>query len=224
MSRNSTGIPVRRELPVRSVVRPVYVRAHRVEGRQAHETEHAPDNPWAYQSGPIIVQSLPQKVTLVGVSAMIPELLARLHAEDQTAFNDLVTALYGELHRVPSRHLRGERAGHTLRTTALVHEVYLKLAGDRDSGFHDRVHFLSVASRALDHRHSTGSKNAKRTSGTAGSRCCSGSARQRGPIPRGADRNALLRRDDRGGNGRGAWQVGPHRAASFTLGPRLAIS
>jgi len=50
---------------------------------------------------------------------------------------------------VASRHLRGERSGHTLQTTALVHEVYLKLSGDRDAEFNDRTHFLSVASRVM---------------------------------------------------------------------------
>jgi RNA polymerase sigma factor (TIGR02999 family) len=67
------------------------------------------------------------------------------------ALNDLVTALYSELRRVASRRLRGERNGHTLQTTALVHEVYMKLAGDRECGFVDRVHFLSVASRVMRH-------------------------------------------------------------------------
>jgi RNA polymerase sigma factor (TIGR02999 family) len=61
----------------------------------------------------------------------------------------LVSTLYGELHRVASRQLRGERMGHTLQTTALVHEVYLKLAGGRECGFNDRAHFLCLASRVM---------------------------------------------------------------------------
>lgn len=84
-----------------------------------------------------------------GVSTTLPDLLERSRTGDEAALNELVTALYGELHRVASRHLRGERSGHTLQTTALVHEVYLKLAGNRDWGFNDRVHFLSVASRVM---------------------------------------------------------------------------
>jgi RNA polymerase sigma factor (TIGR02999 family) len=76
-------------------------------------------------------------------------LLERLRAHDEIALNELVTVLYDELRRVASRHLRGERTGHTLQTTALVHEVYLKLTGDRECGFNDRVHFLSVASRVM---------------------------------------------------------------------------
>ena len=79
----------------------------------------------------------------------VPELLERSRAGDEAALNELVTVLYGELRKVASRHLRGERDGHTLQTTALVHEVYLKLAGDHGRGFNDRAHFLSVASRVM---------------------------------------------------------------------------
>jgi RNA polymerase sigma factor (TIGR02999 family) len=83
------------------------------------------------------------------VGYAIPELLERFRGGDEAALDELVTTLYSELRRVASRHLRGERAGHTLQTTALVHEVYLKLAGDHPLGFNDRVHFLSVASRVM---------------------------------------------------------------------------
>lgn len=80
----------------------------------------------------------------------LPELLDRLRsAGDQSALNELVTVLYGELHRLAARRLRAERDGHTLQTTALVHEAYLKLAGGSQSGFADRAHFLSVASRVM---------------------------------------------------------------------------
>lgn len=85
----------------------------------------------------------------MGVNPAIPELLERFRSGDEAALNELVAALYTELRRVASRHLRGERPGHTLQTTALVHEVYLKLAGDRECGYTDRAHFLSVASRVM---------------------------------------------------------------------------
>jgi RNA polymerase sigma factor (TIGR02999 family) len=83
------------------------------------------------------------------VNLGVPELLGRSRAGDEDALNGLVTTLYSELRRVASRHLRGERNSHTLQTTALVHEVYLKLAGDRQCGFNDRAHFLSVAARVM---------------------------------------------------------------------------
>ena len=63
--------------------------------------------------------------------------------------NELVTALYDELRRIAARHLRGERPEHTLQTTALVHEAYLRLFSDAPRQFADRVHFLAVASRVM---------------------------------------------------------------------------
>jgi RNA polymerase sigma factor (TIGR02999 family) len=68
---------------------------------------------------------------------------------DESALDELVTALYGELRRIAARQLRGERPCHTLQTTGLVHEAYLKLLGDNQRGFSDRVHFLAVASRVM---------------------------------------------------------------------------
>ena len=79
----------------------------------------------------------------------VPQLLERLRAGDESALNELVTALYGELRRIAARQLRGERPCHTLQTTGLVHEAYLKLVGDNQRGFSDRIHFLAVASRVM---------------------------------------------------------------------------
>jgi RNA polymerase sigma factor (TIGR02999 family) len=79
----------------------------------------------------------------------LAELFERLRSGDQSALNDLVTALYPELRRIAGRKLRSERAGHTLQTTALVHEAYLKLIGDDPRRFTDRVHFLAVAARVM---------------------------------------------------------------------------
>jgi RNA polymerase sigma factor (TIGR02999 family) len=83
------------------------------------------------------------------MSAALPQLLERFRAGEEAALNELVTVLYSELRRIASRHLRRERTGHTLQTTALVHEVYLKLAGDYECGFTDKAHFLSVAARVM---------------------------------------------------------------------------
>lgn len=79
----------------------------------------------------------------------VPVLLERLRGGDETVLNDLVAALYGELHRIAARQLRGERPAHTLQATALVHEAYLKLVGDSHRQFADRVHFLAVAARVM---------------------------------------------------------------------------
>lgn len=79
----------------------------------------------------------------------VSRLLERLRAGDESALNELVAALYEELHRIAARQLRGDRPCHTLQTTALLHEAYLKLAGDKERGFADRVHFLAVATKVM---------------------------------------------------------------------------
>ncbi len=64
------------------------------------------------------------------------------------SIDGLTVALYDELRRLARQRLRGERGGHTLQTTALVHEAYLRLAGS-EPGAHDRVHFLALAARTM---------------------------------------------------------------------------
>ncbi|HWC98773.1 MAG TPA: ECF-type sigma factor [Candidatus Sulfopaludibacter sp.] len=83
--------------------------------------------------------------------ATLTELLEKLKTGDEAALNELVSLLYLELRRIAALHLRKERAPHTLQTTALVHEVYLKLMQHNHHEFADRVHFLAVASRAMRH-------------------------------------------------------------------------
>ena len=79
----------------------------------------------------------------------MPQLFDRLRGGDQSVLNELMTELYGELHRIASRHLQSERANHTLQTTALVHEVYLKLFDRQNQQYTDKAHFLAVASRVM---------------------------------------------------------------------------
>jgi len=60
-----------------------------------------------------------------------------------------VPLVYEDLRRIARRQLLGERTGHTLTTTALVHESYLKLSEQTRAVFRDRTHFLPVASQAM---------------------------------------------------------------------------
>jgi len=69
--------------------------------------------------------------------------------KDQSALNQLVNALYGDLHRIAARHLRSERSEHTLQATALLHEAYVKLSEETQRQFNGRTHFLAVASRVM---------------------------------------------------------------------------
>jgi RNA polymerase sigma factor (TIGR02999 family) len=79
----------------------------------------------------------------------ITQLLHRWQQGDAEATEKLLPLVYGELRRIARRHLRGERDGHTLEATALVHEVYLRLAGGGELHWNDRVHFYAVAAQMM---------------------------------------------------------------------------
>ncbi len=68
---------------------------------------------------------------------------------ERSALDALVPHVYGELRRQADRYLRGQRAGHTLQATALVHEAFLRLVDQTHVSFKDRAHFFAVASRAM---------------------------------------------------------------------------
>jgi RNA polymerase sigma factor (TIGR02999 family) len=76
-------------------------------------------------------------------------LLADLAGGSDSAANALFPLLYDELRRIASRQLRSERPNHTLSTTALVHEAYLRLVDQTRAQWVSRVQFLSVAARAM---------------------------------------------------------------------------
>jgi RNA polymerase sigma factor (TIGR02999 family) len=61
----------------------------------------------------------------------------------------LMPLVYGELRRQASRHLSKERPNHTLQTTALIHEAYLKLIGQKEVEWQNRNHFFAIASTAM---------------------------------------------------------------------------
>ena len=78
----------------------------------------------------------------------VTDLLAASRRGDPSAFDQLLPLVYQELHAIAERHMRGERPGHTLQPTALVHEAFLRLAG-ADSPYDDRTHFIRAASQAM---------------------------------------------------------------------------
>lgn len=79
----------------------------------------------------------------------VTDLLLLAGTGDRGAFDRVLGLVYDELRRMAHRQLRGEPDGHTLCTTALVHEAYLKLVDQTAAGFRDRAHFLAVASMAM---------------------------------------------------------------------------
>jgi RNA polymerase sigma factor (TIGR02999 family) len=79
----------------------------------------------------------------------VTALLAAVESGDEAARNQLIPLVYEELRRLARRHLAGERRGHTLQTTELVSEAYVKLVSLKGTGWKNRVHFFAVASRAM---------------------------------------------------------------------------
>ena len=79
----------------------------------------------------------------------LTEQLRRWRDGDSGGFDAAFEAAYHHLHGLAEARLRHEQAGHTLNTTALVHEVYLRLAAARAIEWQDRRHFFAVASRAM---------------------------------------------------------------------------
>jgi RNA polymerase sigma factor (TIGR02999 family) len=79
----------------------------------------------------------------------VTELLVRWKGGDARALDALIPILYGELHRIASGCLRGERAAHTLQTTALLNEAYVRLVGQTPGEIDNRVHFLRVAAHVM---------------------------------------------------------------------------
>ncbi len=69
--------------------------------------------------------------------------------KDKEASDALLNLVYDELRRQARRYLSRERAGHTLQTTALVHEVYLKLVRQENIAWESRAHFFGIAARLM---------------------------------------------------------------------------
>src|SRR5688572_33063761 len=82
----------------------------------------------------------------------ISELLVDWANQDPAARERLVPVVYDELRRLARHYMRGERAGHTLQTTALVNEVYLRLAGIDKLQWRDRAHLFAVAATLVRRR------------------------------------------------------------------------
>jgi RNA polymerase sigma-70 factor, ECF subfamily len=95
--------------------------------------------------------------------ANVTALLNRMRGGDREAGDRVAGLVYEELHRIASREMRHEREGHTLQTTALVHEAYMRLAGAQALEIQNRGHFFAVASQQMrrilvDHARSSGAQ------------------------------------------------------------------
>jgi RNA polymerase sigma-70 factor, ECF subfamily len=90
-------------------------------------------------------------------------LLNRMQQGDRAAAEEASSRIYGELHRIASREMRRERPGHTLQTTALVNEAYLRLSASGSLQIQSRGHFMAVASQQMrrilvDHARAAGAQ------------------------------------------------------------------
>jgi len=99
----------------------------------------------------------------MGVSepASLTEKLIRWGKGDRECLNELAPLVQEELHRIASRHMRRERPNHTLQTTALLNEAYVRLIDQNHVEWRDRAHFYGIAARIMrqilvDHARSTG--------------------------------------------------------------------
>jgi RNA polymerase sigma-70 factor (ECF subfamily) len=92
-----------------------------------------------------------QKAAQSGVSAgeNASALLRAWSEGDQGALDRLTPIVYEELRRLARRYMRGERAGHSLQTTALVHEAYTRLVDYKRMQWQDRAHFFAVSAQLM---------------------------------------------------------------------------
>jgi RNA polymerase sigma factor (TIGR02999 family) len=79
----------------------------------------------------------------------VTALLQRWAQGDEAAFGDLVPLVYQELRRLAHHRLRSQRADHTLQSTALVNEAFLRLLGSEPAQLQNRAHFVAVSSRLM---------------------------------------------------------------------------
>ena len=82
-------------------------------------------------------------------SQEVSALLVKWRAGDPAALRTVVPLVYKELRAAAHAHLKRERPGHTLQTTALVHEAYLRLAGHQPVAAESRSHFVAIAARLM---------------------------------------------------------------------------
>lgn len=100
----------------------------------------------------------------------ITQLLLRWNTGDESGLNDLIPLVEQELRRIARRHMRHESPGHTLQTTALIHEAYLKLVDQTRANWNNRAQFFGVASglmRRILVDHARGLRRGKRGGGAS---------------------------------------------------------
>ena len=81
----------------------------------------------------------------------VTQLLIEWGNGNQSALEQLMPMIYAELHKMARRYMNQQNPPHTLQTTALIHEAYLRMAGDSAKQWQNRAHFYGVAAKAMRH-------------------------------------------------------------------------
>ena len=84
-----------------------------------------------------------------GSSNQVTQLLVRWRSGDKAALDSLMPLVYGELRRIAQHYLNNERPDHTLQSTALVHEAYVRLTQQKLPEWQNRAHFFAVAAQLM---------------------------------------------------------------------------
>jgi RNA polymerase sigma factor (TIGR02999 family) len=79
----------------------------------------------------------------------VTQLLVNWSKGDQSALDELMPLVYGELRRLAGAYLRRERSNHTLQSTALVHEAFMRLVNQHDVQWRNRAHFYAIAAQMI---------------------------------------------------------------------------
>jgi RNA polymerase sigma factor (TIGR02999 family) len=79
----------------------------------------------------------------------VTRLLVQLRVGNQDVAGQLVPLIYNELRRIAGAQMRRERPGHTLQATAVVHEAYIRLAGEQEIEWQSRAHFFGIAAKVM---------------------------------------------------------------------------
>jgi len=81
----------------------------------------------------------------------VTQLLINWSKGDKAAFDELVPLVHGELHRIARRYMAKENPNHTLQTSALINEAYIRLINQQDIPWQNRAHFFAVAAQVMRH-------------------------------------------------------------------------
>ena len=87
----------------------------------------------------------------MSASHSVSQLLEQWTQGDREALDKLMPLIYDELQKMAKRYMSQQNPGHTLQTTALIHEAYLRLVKQKEKHFQNRAHFFGVAAQAMRH-------------------------------------------------------------------------